>query len=221
MKPRLGFLALLLLLLAAAAPAALAGPGDARKAHTTADQARARAVVLGAGDLPGTGWKGERDTNDSRLRCASFDPDLSDLTETGDADSPTFTRSSGTIVASSATVYATEAQANAAYDRVVKPGMLGCVSSVLERSGDKTTTIDVVSSGTLAHPRRGDESHAYRISARLRTGGQTIPFAFDIVLVRRARIDLVFMAGGVGEAVPAAVEARLTALLDRRLAAAA
>jgi hypothetical protein len=205
---------------ALAAPAALAADGDAKEAHTAADQARARSVLLKATDLPGSGWKGEPDkSGDQRLRCASFNPDLSDLTETGDAESPTFTHSSGAITTSSANVYRTVAEANAAYDRVVRPGMLRCVTSVLQKSGSGTK-VRVVSSGATAHPRRGDESRAFRIAVRLTTGGQTVPVVFDIVLVRKSRIDLAFMAARVGGAFPAATARQLTAVLDRRLAAA-
>lgn len=209
------------LLLAVAAlalpPAALAAQGEPQKQHTAADTARARAMVLRLRDLPGSGWKGKRDTspNDS-TRCAGFEPNLSDLVETGQADSLEFSHPAGAFVGSSATLFRSVADANAAFDRVVRPGLARCLRAVVAGTADRTTKVAVLSSARVAHPRRGDESRAYRLRARLTAGGRSFPLVLDIVAVRRGRADALVLAANLGR--PLRGLATLSALVAARMA---
>ncbi len=73
-------LAVLLLVCLAVPAAALAAAGDPKERFTSADQAKARSIVLKKTDFV-AGWKrGTSTDNDSDLTCPGFDPDGSDLT---------------------------------------------------------------------------------------------------------------------------------------------
>src|SRR5260221_61154 len=144
---------------------ALAAKGDPQKHHTAADMSRARSVVLRPGDLP-AGWKSAPANSGSsgNLSCKGFDPDESDLTETGKADSPDFSKGLA-FISSSAALYRTAAQAQASWNRVVKPGLLTCLKSLFEQgASSSTTTTKVLGEGLLAFPKLAPRSAAFRIS---------------------------------------------------------
>ena len=76
-----------LLVLCIAVPAvALAADTDPKKSITAADQAKARSIVLTRTDFA-AGWKKVPAPPDSDLVCPGFDPNESDLTLTGEAES--------------------------------------------------------------------------------------------------------------------------------------
>jgi hypothetical protein len=205
-----------------AAPAAFAAQGEPQEKHTAADNAKARSIVLKLRDLPGTGWTAEKDTSpdDDPLRCAGFNPDLSDLVETGDAESPNFDhKASGSFVSSTGSLFRSEVDANQGFDRVVKPGLIRCLQRVLEGESTAAAKIAVKRAGVFAFPKVGDESRAYRVQATVTASGQTVPVVLDIVLFRSGRADVAFLALGIGGAFPSVRP--LVATLERRAAAVA
>ena len=99
--------------------AATAANGEPKKALTKKDQAAAQSIVLKRGDL-GAGFVARKRPDDDGLpkgaRCGPLDE--SDLTVTGDAESPDFHFSSGPLfvtVGSTAQVYRTLREANASW----------------------------------------------------------------------------------------------------------
>src|SRR5690348_12678169 len=88
-------------------PTAVAAKGDPQKAHTPADMAKARSIAIRRADLPAGTWKAEKSSSDdSSLRCPGFEPDMSDLVETGTADSPDFTNEqTGAYISSTAGIF--------------------------------------------------------------------------------------------------------------------
>jgi hypothetical protein len=207
---------------AVAAAGALAASGEPREALTRADMAKARSIVLTPRDLPGMGWKVERDTgpDEDPLRCPSFQPDLADLVKTGEAESPNFTQASGTFVSSTATLFRTASQADAGFDRVVKPGLTRCLTRILERESSASVKLRVVSTAQVSHPRAGDELRAMRVRVRVTAGGQSVPVVLDLVLLRVGRANMAFIAVGIGAPFPTAAERSLVETLARRAAAA-
>ena len=204
-----------------AAPVAAGAHGDPQDRHTPGDTAKAHSIALERGDLPGGAWEAERDGADvALLRCAGFAPDLSDLVETGEAESPNFTRPPATFVSSTASLFATEAQANAAFDRVVKPGLMRCLARILEDQSEAQVTIRVVSAGPVAHPSGGDELRACRLRARASAKDDSVPIVVDLVLFRAGRATVAFVAGGVAEGLPTGDRRSLVATLVRRANAA-
>ena len=109
-------LAVIAVALVAAAVAA-AGRGDPQRAITKADQARAKAMLLRRADFA-AGVKATKPGPDADLYCAALDE--SDLTLTGDADSPDFTQQTAATfisIRSGASIYRTTAQALASWRR--------------------------------------------------------------------------------------------------------
>ena len=108
-------------------PAALAGGGEPQKRLTKADQAKARAIGLHRSDFP-AGWVGKPNTNTSQdtPRCSTYNPDQSDLVETGDVDSPDFARADGSFASSSVGIFKTTKMAKTGYARVARPQLASC-----------------------------------------------------------------------------------------------
>jgi hypothetical protein len=198
------------------AGAALAAGKDPQKRHVAADMAKARSVVLHAADL-GAGWKSApSNSNESSPRCASYDPDESDLVETGTADSPQFELSTRYVL-SSAALYKTAAQAQASWNRVTKPGLLPCLASVFgkgaQASGVRTR---VLSSGAIAFPKLALRTAAYRIAFVATTSGLQLHGSVDLILLGKGRVDSVMISVAFGTP-PLADETRLARLVARRL----
>ena len=96
-----------------AAPA-LADRGDPHRAISAADQAKARSMLLRSSDLV-AGFRSSRSADDEAdPYCRALDE--SDLTLTGDSESPDFT-AGGTLVSSTAQLYRTVSDADASWRR--------------------------------------------------------------------------------------------------------
>lgn len=196
---------------------ALAAKGDPKKHHTTADMSRARSVVLRTGDLP-AGWKSAPASPNSggNLHCRGFDPDESDLTETGKADSPEFSRSLA-FISSSAALYLTAAQAHAAWNRVVKPGLLTCLESLFEQGASSGgTTTKVSAKGALPFPKLAPRTAAFRIAFKTKSSSLTLKGDVDVVLLGRGRIDAVMLFVAFG-APNATLERHLAGVVAARM----
>ena len=196
---------------------ALAAKGDPQKHHTPADMSRAQSVVLRASDLP-AGWKSSPANPNSggNLQCKGFNPDESDLTETGKAESPEFSKSLG-FISSTAALYSTAAQAQASWKRVVKPGLLTCLTSLFEKgasSGGATTT--VLGKGVLAFPKLAQRTAAFRITFQTKSASLTLEGNLDVVLLGRGRIDVVMLFVAFG-ASNDTLERRLAGVVASRL----
>jgi hypothetical protein len=178
--------------------AALAASGDPQKHYTPADTAKAKNVVLKLSDLP-AGWAGKKSTGSGgHLQCKSFKPDESDLVKTGNADSYDFSKGLY-FIESSASIFRSAAQAQASWDRVVRPGLLTCLRSIFEQgasSGAATTT--ATGQGALAFPKLAPRTAAFRITFQTKSGSQTLNGDIDVVLLGRNRIDAVMLFVGFG-----------------------
>lgn len=175
---------LVLLVLAAACGGSEASKGP-RKDIRPQDQARADSIILKLEDLP-QGWRAERaDEDQSSPDC--FEPDLSDLTQTGRAESPNFVRGGATLVSSLVSIYATEQDGQAAYDRVVRQELADCLADYLKGRSDQDVTFKNLSSGRLSFPRLGDRSAAYEIAMELETNGLSPAAYLDLVFIQRDR----------------------------------
>jgi hypothetical protein len=210
-----GRLAAVALVALACAGVALASGGEPRKQHTAADVAKARAAVLKAADL-GAGWRSKPAGSDSGTpRCKGFRPDESDLIETGSADSPEFDKGVR-YVSSSAAVYKTAAQAQASWDRVVKPGLLDCLGSIFDKGATgSNVTVKTVGKRALAFPKLAPRSAAYRLNFTAKTQGLTLRGAVDLILLGKGRMDAVMISVSFGTP-PIAEERRLAGLIAGR-----
>jgi hypothetical protein len=209
------------LVLAAPVAAVLSFPAGAtspRHAYTTAGNAAAKAIVLKLTDLP-AGWKAEASGGSGGdVTCKSFDPDQSDLTSVGRAD-VSFARKDGLgNVASLVGIFKSSAQAQASWNRIVRPGMLGCLSSLFEQGAtSKTTKTTVVSKGPLAISLPGRRAAAFRIVADVATGGEHLRVYLDLILQGGGVADTVMLITSVLEPPSATFESKLAAAIAGRL----
>lgn len=208
-----------LVLAGALAGTALAAPGDPQKKHTAAGMGLAKAALLRKADF-GAGWTATPSTpsKSSGLSCTGFRPDQSDLVEIGTADSPDFAKGPTAFVSQNVGVYKTAAQGAASWSRIVKPGLLGCLASLLEQGSSKGTTITVTRRGTLAFPKLADRTAAFRLVANVTSQGTTLPVYSDLVLLAHGQINSAMFFISVGAPMQAAVEQRLAGIVAKRLA---
>ena len=201
-----------------AVPAALAANGDPQKKLTKADQAKARAISLRQSDFP-AGWVGKPNTNTSQgnPRCSSYNPDQSDLIETGDVDSPDFSRPEGSFVSSSVGIFKTRKMAQTGYARVAKPQLPKCFAELFTK-GLAPAKVQVLQVGPLAFRQLGDRSNAYRLRADVTVQGTTVPATIDIVLFNRGRADVAMIFAGLFRPLPASFEQSLAAKVAARAA---
>jgi len=203
---------------AIAVPAALASNGEPQKRLTKADQTKARAIALKQSDLP-PGWVAKPNTSTSQdtPRCSTYSPDQSDLVETGDVDSPDFTRTDGSFATSSVGIFKTRKMARTGYARVARPELASCFGELFKK-GAAPATVQLLHVGALAFRSLGDRSNAYRLTANVTLQGVTIPVAIDIVTFNRGRVDVAMIFLGIRAPLPAAFEQSLAARLAARAA---
>ena len=202
------------------APAlALAATGDPKEAFTTADKANAKSMVLVRADLA-AGWK-LTSTPDSGedLRCPGLDPDLSDLTLTGESKSE-FSHPSLGYVAAFSSVYRTEANARAGFARLAKPALARCLGhffkqGVVEAGGSVTIT----KQAQVPFPKLAQRVAAYRVVCRVGTPGsaQTVQITVDLVMLGRGRGEVVLMAVATGAGIGPAEVRSFARLLSARM----
>lgn len=207
-----------LLLSAVLVPAALASNGEPQKRLTKADQAKARAISLHRSDFP-AGWVAKPNTNTSQgsPRCSSYNPDQSDLIETGDVDSPDFSRADGSFVSSSVGLFKTRKMARTGYSRVARPELARCFGELF-RKGAAPAQVQLLRVGTLPFRRLGDRSSAYRLTANVTFQGTTVPVAIDIVVFNRGRVDAAMIFLGIRSPLPSSFEQSLAARVAARAA---
>jgi hypothetical protein len=211
-------LGLMVLAAAVAVPAALASNGDPQKRLTKADQAKARAIVLRRSDFP-AGWVGKPNTNTSQdnPRCSTYNPDQSDLVETGDVDSPDFTRADGSFVSSSVGIFKTAAMAKTGYARVARPELASCFGELFKK-GAAPAKVQLLHVGALPFRRLRDRANAYRLTANVTLQGTTIPVAIDIVTFNRGRVDAAMIFLGIRGPLQSSFEQSLAARVAARAA---
>ena len=205
------------LLALAVALLALTGAGtssadhlDPEKRIRPADQARARAMLVRAGDL-GAGYRVERTSGlEPHLTCRSLDE--SDLTLTGEARTPFWARELR-IVSSAAAVYRSRGDADAAWARGTSAPGLRCLRDAfgagVAQGGPVRARLR-----KLAFPRVAERTAAYRLTLT-GTGGGTPQLFVDFVLLQQGRAQAVLVFASV----VLSPERRLEVALARRVGA--
>jgi len=195
------------------ASAALAAHGDAQKKLTPADSARARSMLLRKADL-GPGFKASTGSSDDpHLYCKALDE--SDLTLTGDAESPDFERGL-VFVSSTAQVYESVADANASWKRGTSAAGERCARELLRGEFAKDA-IRLVSMRRVAFPRVSQRTVAYRVQLTSDAQGTTVKVVMDVVVLMRSRAQAALLLGSAFVPVPRADEVRLARLVASRM----
>jgi hypothetical protein len=202
-----------LLAAAVAVPAALAAGGEPQHQFTKADQAKARKASLRLSDFA-AGWTAKPDTSKSNAgpKCETYNPDQSDLVETGKYNSPDFSHSNGSFVSTTTGVFMTAAMAKTGYARVARPQLPKCFAELLGKQA-KTT---VYGAGPLTFAKVGERSNAYRLSVGIASQGTTVKATIDFVLFNKARTDVAIIFFGIGGPLPSSLEQQASALVASR-----
>jgi len=214
-RPRHGLLVVTLLALALVAGAgeALATHGDPEKKLTPADNGRAKAMLLRKSDL-GPDFKASKDNSeDPDLYCKALDE--SDLTLTGDAESPEFERTV-VFVSSYAQVYGSVADANASWKRGTSAAGERCARDVLRREFAKDG-ITLVSMRRVAFPRVVERTVAYRVQLTAKAQGTTVKLVMDVVVLMHSRAHAGLFFGSGFVPVPRAAELQLARVVASRM----
>jgi hypothetical protein len=214
---KLATLAVVALITAGLATAA--SSRDPKKVIIPAVQAKARAINVQAADLPkALGFKAKPASPDTGTpTCSYYNPDQSDLTENGDAKSPEFTLTSASFISSSASIFKTAAQGRTAYTRVVQPKLPNCLAEVF-RKGAAPTKVTIVSAKEVPFAKLAERSNAYRIVASFKSGSKRIPVYLDIVVMSRAKVDVVIFFAGIGDFFNGGFERNVAAKVAARTA---
>ena len=212
------------LLLASAAglvlvAAAAASKGDQKKVIIPAVQAKAKAINVRLSDLPKAGWVVKpASSGGSTPRCSYYEPDQSDLTENGDADSPEFTLSSGSFVSSTTGIFKTAAQGRTAYSRVIQPDLPKCLAELFKNGTGQPAKVTIVSSGAVAFPQLAERTNAYRILADFKASAkQTIRVYLDVVAMNLGKVDVAIFFTGIGSAFTGSFERGLATKVAARM----
>jgi hypothetical protein len=201
---------------------ALAADGQPRKALTKKDQATARSIVLKRGDL-GTGFVPQKRSDDDGLpkgaRCEALDE--SDLTVTGDADSPDFRLANGpafVTVGSTAQVYRTLREANASWNRGTSAETARCLADIVRLSAPSGQKITVVSSKRVPFPEVAPKATAFRLVLTIAIGDQRVRAYVDAIVLQHGRVQSGLLFTSVGAPVGKSDQVALASVVAKRLA---
>ena len=207
-------LALALLLALVPVGTALANHLDPQKSIRPADQARARAMLLKKADL-GLVYRAERSNSpDTEADCAGLDE--SDLTVTGEAESPTFTLGLS-FLSSVAQVYESFADANASWKRGTGTAGTRCITATLRREFAKQG-IRLQSLRKIAFPRVSQRTVAYRVALLASVQGQEVPVYIDLVILMHSRAQVALYFGSGLATTARAEELRIARVVAGRMA---
>lgn len=209
-RPRRRLLAALLALaLLAGASTALASRGDPEKRLVPADQTRAKAMLVRKSDL-GPGFQPSKSTSRDDPYCRALDE--SDLTLTGEANSPNFA-AGAVFVSSGAEVYETRDDANASWRRGTSAAGERCVRGTF-REGFARQGVQLVSFRRLSFPRLAERSIAYRAIAT----SSGVRVYVDVVVLLRSRAQAAVFMGAAPSPVPRSDEVQLATVVAGRMA---
>jgi hypothetical protein len=201
---------------------ASAADGEPRHALTKKDQATARSIVLKRSDL-GAGFVAQKRTDDEGLpkgaRCGPLDE--SDLTVTGDADSPDFRLTNGPVfitVGSTTQVYRTLREANTSWHRGTSAQTATCLADIVRLSAPSGQKITVVSSKRIPFPEVAPKATAFRLVLTIAVAGQRIRAYVDAVVLQHGRIQSGLLFTSVGAPVGKSDQIALATVVAKRLA---
>jgi hypothetical protein len=223
MARRVGLIVVALAACAAASAAFAAGGKEPQHRFNGADQAWAHRIIVQHGDLGAGDWRVQDLDSQGDANAPSYckDPNLSDLTLTGQAKNPDFGREDS-FEDSDGEVWATEKDAIAAfkrvkafpYDRCFKVAM---AQEFAQGSGVKFT---VLSSGPLKIGALAPRQLTYGLKFRMGVGTRKIDGRIDIYAFGRGRADgsvMVASLGAPARPIPLSLERKLATLVAQRL----
>jgi hypothetical protein len=215
--------ALLLLLglaagLAVVAMAVAADPTDPKVKLTKADQAYANRIVLRFADL-GPAWTGgaEKPSSLKVPVCPANQPNDSDLTITGHAESGLNLESAALQVDTDVVVFKNAKQVAKLVHRIFRPTISDCLRYDLIKSvGGQGVTVVGVSQ--LPLKKVGDHSALFRVTLGVKSNGKSVPVYSDFLFVSKGRThySVSIVAPGAAKGQLASLENGIAKLLAAR-----
>ena len=141
--------------------------------------------------------------------------DESDLTVTGEAESPAFRRAV-VSVSSAASVYESTADASASWRRSASAAGERCARDVLRREFAKQG-ITLVSFRRVPFPNVAERTVAYRLRLATEMQGTTVPLVLDLVAVQQSRAQVSTFFTGLS-AIPRSEQVLLVRVVAERMA---
>jgi hypothetical protein len=190
----IGLLLILALLVSASAQAGRFRPEQERLRPL--DVALAKRTTVRASDLaPGWLRRPSPESPDASLNCPGVDMDFSRFTITGKARSK-FERT-GASVESFVEVYKSRADAAGDFTKGSRPAVLACIARLLDQEARQDGRSRVLTARSLAAPRVGERSMAYRVVISVATDRGAVRVYVDFVGFQRGRtaVLLAFTAG--------------------------
>ncbi len=202
-------------------PVAWGADGEPKKALTSKGNAMARSVVLKRGDVSPAFTVRTRPDDDlpKGVRCGALDE--SDLTITGEAQSPDFQLSQPGLfvtIGSTTNVYRSLGEAGKSWKRGTSAQTTTCLADIVRLSAPPGQRVSIVSAKRLTFPRVAPMTSAFRVVATLTIAGNRVRAYVDAIILQHGRIQSGVVFTSLGRPVGQADELSLTALVADRMA---
>ena len=205
----------------AVTPVAWGADGEPKKALTSKGNATARSVVLKRGDLSTAFTPHTRPDAGlpKGVRCAALDE--SDLTITGEAQSPDFQLSQPGLfvtIGSTTNVYRTLGEAGKSWKRGTSAKTTTCLADIVRLSAPRGQRVSIVSAKRLTFPKVAPMTSAFRVVATLTIGGNRVRAYVDAIILQHGRVQSGVVFTSLGRPVGQADELGLAGLVADRMA---
>ena len=212
---------LTVLIALAVTPVAWGADGEPKKALTSKGNATARSVVLKRGDLSTAFTLRTRPDEDlpKGVRCGALDE--SDLTITGEAQSPDFQLSQPGLfvtIGSTTNVYRSLGEAGKSWKRGTSSQTTTCLADIVRLSAPPGQRVSIVSAKRLTFPKVAPMTSAFRVVATMTIGGNQVRAYVDAIILQHGRIQSGVVFTSLGRPVGKADELGLAALVADRMA---
>lgn len=212
---------LTVLIALAVTPVAWGADGEPKKALTSKGNATARSIVLKRGDLSTAFTLRTRPDEDlpKGVRCGALDE--SDLTITGEAQSPDFQLSQPGLfvtIGSTTNVYRSLGEAGKSWKRGTSSQTTTCLADIVRLSAPPGQRVSIVSAKRLTFPKVAPMTSAFRVVATMTIGGNQVRAYVDAIILQHGRIQSGVVFTSLGRPVGKADELGLAALVADRMA---
>jgi hypothetical protein len=212
---------LTILVALAVTPVAWGADGEPKKALTSKGNATARSIVLKRGDLSTAFTLRPRPDEDlpKGVRCGALDE--SDLTITGEAQSPDFQLSQPGLfvtIGSTTNVYRSLGEAGKSWKRGTSAQTTTCLADIVRLSSPPGQRVSIVSAKRLTFPKVAPMTSAFRVVATMTIGGNQVRAYVDAIILQHGRIQSGVVFTSLGRPVGKADELGLAALVADRMA---
>lgn len=201
MAPRIVVIVLSTVLALAVAGSALARtPHDTTYKPVGRDVRTAKGLLVKRADVPGFADAGAPDDRDAT--CSTYDPDLSGLVTTGEADGRYYSRTSASgalTVGSQAALFRSAAHAGSYWKRAVTSKKITpCLSEVFRRGLPPGAKLSNVRTVPVAAASGALRVHSWNLVGRVHVDGNVVPFVLEAVGLKRGRAISFVFAMSVG-----------------------